>query len=364
VADNAGFEIRHTQFLDPEGRESAPLPEAARAPGAPLQLAAYRAMVLTRTFDRKAIALQRTGLLGTYASPLGQEAIGVGVALAMLPEDCLLPAYRDLGAQFLRGVRMMDILLYWGGDERGMVFAGPRQDFPICVPVGSHACHAVGVATAFQYRREPRVAVCLLGDGATSKGDFYEALNLAGVWGLPVVFVINNNQWAISVPRARQCAAPTLAQKAFAAGIPGEQVDGNDAIAVWDRVGQALALARGGGGPTLIECLTYRLGDHTTADDASRYRDPHAAEAHWPFEPLRRLKAWLMAAGLWDEAQETALQAECAAAVEEAARAYLAEPPQAPESMFDSLYATLPAAYAEQRAEVAGRPIEREADDE
>ena len=173
----------------------------------------YRAMVLTRAFDTKAIALQRTGRLGTYASSLGQEAVSVGLASAMRPEDVLLPSFRDHGAQLWRGVTPVELLLYWGGDERGSAFAGPKEDFPVSVPVGSQAPHAVGVALAFKLRHEQRVAVCIFGDGATSKGDVAEALNIAGVWNLPAVFVINNNRWAISVPLSRQTAADTLAQK-------------------------------------------------------------------------------------------------------------------------------------------------------
>jgi pyruvate dehydrogenase E1 component alpha subunit len=185
------------------------------------------------------------------------------------------------------------MLLFWGGDERGSDYAGPREDFPVSITVGGHAPHAAGVALAFKSRGEARVAVCVFGDGATSKGDVYEAMNLAGAWQLPVVFVVNNNQWAISVPRAEQSAAQTLAQKAIAAGFEGEQVDGNDVIAVAHVVGQAVERARGGGGPHLIECLTYRLSDHTTADDASRYREDDEASQWWARDPIARLRVYL-----------------------------------------------------------------------
>ena len=185
----------------------------------------------------------------------------------------LVPYAREQGAQLLRGVTLTELFLYWGGDERGSDFGRPREDFPICVPVASHAPHAVGVALAFQLRNERRVAVCVSGDGGTSKGDFYEALNVAGAWRLPAVFVVTNNQWAISLPRSAQSAATTLAQKAIAAGFAGEQVDGNDVIAMRDAVHRALSHARDGAGPHLIEAITYRLSDHTTADNASRYRD-------------------------------------------------------------------------------------------
>jgi pyruvate dehydrogenase E1 component alpha subunit len=244
---------------------------------------------------------------------------------------------------------MLELLLYWGGDERGSDFQGPRQDFPICVPVGSHAPHAAGVALAFKLRREPRVAVCVFGDGATSKGDVYEAMNFAGLHALPLVLVVNNNQWAISVPRARQSAAETLAQKAIAAGFGGVQVDGNDVIAVRHVVGEAIERARGGQGPCLVEALSYRLGDHTTADDASRYRDDAQVSAHWKEEPLVRLRHYMTRLGCWSKEDEERLMASCAAEVEAAAAAYLESTPQPARSMFDHLYARLPEALVAQR---------------
>jgi pyruvate dehydrogenase E1 component alpha subunit len=335
------------RYLAPDGTMAAGSPAVARD-GERL-VALYRAMTLTRCFDTKAIALQRTGRLGTYASSLGQEAVAVGVASAMRPEDVLLPSFREHGAQLWRGVTSYELFLYWGGDERGNDFAGPRQDFPVSIPVASHAPHSVGVALAFKLRREKRVAVCILGDGATSKGDFYEAINLAGVWRLPALFVVANNQWAISVPRAAQTAAQTLAQKAVAAGIAAEQVDGNDVIAVADAAERALARARAGEGPTLIEAVTYRLSDHTTADDASRYRDDAEVSRHWTEEPLLRLRQYLAAQGLWSSDQEETLLAQCTAEIAAAADRYLATPPEPPAAMFDHLYAVLPPSLAAQR---------------
>ena len=339
--------IPYTRFLDPAGTVCAPLP--AFATQAESLLTLYRDMVLTRVFDSKAIALQRTGRLGTYASSLGQEAVGAGIGRAMKPEDVFLPSFREPAAMFIRGVKMSELLLYWGGDERGSDFVGPREDFPICVPVGTHAPHAAGVALAMRLRGEKRAALCALGDGATSKGDVYEAMNLAGVWRLPVVFVVNNNQWAISVPRAKQTAAETLAQKAVAAGFAGEQVDGNDVIAVRHAVGEALEKAREHGEPTFIEAVTYRLSDHTTVDDASRYRNDAEVSARWKEEPIARLRSHLVAAHGWGKAQEDKLLSECTAQVEAAVEDYLATPPQDPASIFDYLYATLPEALRPQR---------------
>ena len=193
------------QFIDAAGEQVRDMPPFARDASALVPL--YRSMVFVRTFDEKAVALQRTGRLGTYASSLGQEAVGIGLASAMQSDDVLLPSFREQGAMLWRGVSPVELLLYWGGDERGSDFQGPRRDFPISIPVASHLPHAVGVALAMKMRGEKRAAVAVTGDGGTSKGDFYEAINIAGVWRVPAVFVVNNNQWAISVPRSRQTAA-------------------------------------------------------------------------------------------------------------------------------------------------------------
>lgn len=346
----AHYDIHYYQTLDKEGRLLGALPEFAQNPEQLIQL--YQCMFKTRLFDTKAISLQRRGQLGTYASSLGQEAIGAAIGSAMVTADVLLPTYREYAAQFLRGVSMTEILLYWGGNEVGMDFQGPRQDFPICVPIASQAPQAVGVAYAMQLRGEKRAAVCVLGDGATSKGDFYEAINAAGTWNLPLLFIVSNNRWAISLPCKTQTHAATLAQKAIAAGIPGEQVDGNDVIALHERIEQALHKARNGGGPTLIEALTYRLSDHTTADDASRYRSDQELQENWKFEPLKRLRQYLTETGFWSEKDEKQLETDSNETVENAVKRYLTTPPQPPESMFDYLYESLPASLEEQRQSV------------
>lgn len=349
----ARFEVRRRAYLAPDGAVLCELPDFSGE--RELVVSLYRAMVLARAFDLKAVALQRTGRLGTYASSLGQEAVAVGVASAMQAEDVLLPSYRDNAALLWRGVAMEDILLFWGGDERGSCWAGPVQDFPLCIPVGSQAPHAAGAAYAFKYRKQARVAVCMLGDGATSKGDVWEAMNFAGVAKLPVVFVINNNQWAISVPLQRQTAAQTLAQKAIAAGFGGEQVDGNDIFAMRAAVAAAIGSARAGEGPRLIEAVTYRLGDHTTADDASRYRQEQEVKEHWKEEPIVRLRAYLVSRMNWSKEEEEKTVGECGKRVDAAIERYLAIKPRPPQSLFDHLYARLPAAYAAQRQEIEGR---------
>lgn len=334
------FQIEVTGFLNAKGEPFGELP--AFAEDRDTLVALYAAMVRTRTFDTKAIALQRTGRLGTYASSLGQEAIGVGVASAMTDDDVFLPSFREHAAQLWRGISLKELFLYWGGDERGNDFAESRQDFPVSIPVASQFPHAAGMALAIAQKGEPGAAVAVAGDGATSKGDFYEAMNVIGAWNLPAVFVINNNQWAISVRRSDQTAAKTLAQKAFAAGITGEQVDGNDAIAVRAVLERALAKARAGGGATLVECLTYRLGDHTTADDASRYREDDEVSGHWKEEPVARLRKHLVAAHGWGKQDEEDLLHALSQEVDQAADAYLASDPEPPRAMFDSLFENMP----------------------
>lgn len=339
------FEVPYYQYLNEEGQLAEDAPALAKDMVKLLQL--YRFMVLARTMDTKAIALQRTGKLGTYPSTRGQEAVFVGVGNALKKEDIFVPYYRDMATLLQRGVNLSQILLYWGGDERGNVYN--NRDFPFSVPVGSQPLHAAGIAFAAKYKKEKNAVVSMCGDGATSQGDFYEAMNIAGVWKLPVVFIICNNQWAISVPRDKQTAAHTLAQKAIAAGFQGEQVDGNDIIAVSHRTSEALTQAREHHEPRLLEMVCYRQHDHTTADDASRYEPSHLREQEWKKEPVHRLRVYLEKLGAWSEAQEETLRTECATEVDAAVADYQAIPPQPLESMFDYLYATLPSIYQEQR---------------
>jgi pyruvate dehydrogenase E1 component alpha subunit len=346
----ARFEIHYTQFLDEHGRATGEWPDFAKDTDHLVDL--YRWMVLMRTYDAKAIALQRTGQLGTYAPILGQEAIQAGVASAMHSDDVFLMTYREQGVQLMRGVKMSELFLYWSGDERGSDYSGARRDFPICITIAAQATHAAGAAYAMKLRGEKRAVVCALGDGATSKGDFYEGMNAAGAWQLPVVFLVSNNQWAISVPRGAQTRAETLAQKGLAAGVPAQQIDGNYVIAVRHAMDEALERARTGGGPALIEALTYRLSDHTTADDASRYRSADELAEAWKREPVLRLRNYLGAAGAWDKAREEALAKECNERVQAAVQEYTDTPMPQPAAMFEHLYATFPAALEAQRAEI------------
>jgi pyruvate dehydrogenase E1 component alpha subunit len=344
----AQFDITFTQFLNEKGELVGKLPSFAEDHSALKDL--YRTMVLTRTFDKKAIALQRTGKMGTYAPINGQEAISTAIGHAMKPDDVFVPYYRDYAAQLQRGVKMSEILAFWGGDERGSNFSGNSQDLPICVPIASQCLHAAGVAFAFKYRNQNRVAVVCIGEGGTSEGDFYEAMNVAGTWNLPVVFVVNNNQWAISVPRDKQTSTQTIAQKAIAAGFKGVQIDGNDVLSTRQIIGEAIEKARRGEGPTLIEALTYRLCDHTTADDATRYQPSEEVEHAKPKEPIARFKHFLMAQKLWSSDEEEQLVMECSEKVEQAVDEYLSTAPQSIGSIFDYHYAELPEYLVEQRA--------------
>ena len=343
----AEFQIHHRQILDEHGALLAPLPRFAQDAAEVQRM--YRMMTLVRAFDAKSVNLQRTGKLGTYPSCLGHEATHVGVGAAMRPEDVLAPVYREFGTQLWRGVTMAEILRYWGGDECGNDFAVPRGDFAWCVPIATQTLHAAGAAMAFKVRKQARCALAYIGDGGTSEGAFYEAINLAGARNLPVVFVVVNNGWAISVPVAAQTAAATLAQKAVAAGIRGVQVDGNDVFAVREVVGEAIEAARRGAGPAVVEALTYRLSDHTTADDASRYRGEQEVKQAWAREPLLRLRAFMNERGMWDSARESALQTECGTEVDAAVAEYFLHVKPSTDAMFDHLFAELPAHLQEQR---------------
>jgi 2-oxoisovalerate dehydrogenase E1 component alpha subunit len=346
----ATFEIEYQQYLDASGKLiRADLPEFAKDARQLVDL--YKRMTELRVFDTKAIALQRTGKLGTYASALGHEAAHVGIGSAMAEDDVFAPMYREYGAQFCRGVKMREVLMYWGGDERGNDFADSPHDFAWCVPIATQCLHAAGAALAFKLRKEPRVAVSVVGDGGTSKADFYGALNVAGAMQLPLVLVIVNNQWAISVPRSAQTGAKTLAQKGLASGLESLQVDGNDIIAMRAAMDHALKRARHGHGGTVIEAVTYRLSDHTTADDARRYRGDAEVKDAWTREPLTRLRKYLNDIGAWNDKLEEEWKLQCSQHVDIEVNAYLETRAQPVEAMFDFLYETPPHDIAEQRAQ-------------
>jgi 2-oxoisovalerate dehydrogenase E1 component alpha subunit len=345
----AEFKVTYLQYLDENSQPTQEFPEFMDDQ---LLLQLYKQMTLTRTLDNKAVNLQRTGKMGTYPASTGHEATNIGIGRSMKKDDVLCPYYRDQGISLQRNIKMSEVLGYWGGDERASDYANNRHDLPACVPIATQCLHAAGVAFAFKHRKQENAAVTTIGEGGTSKGDFYEAMNVAGVWNLPVVFVSVNNQYAISVPREKQTATLTIAQKAIAAGFEGIQIDGNDIVAVMAAMRYALDKAYAGDGPTLIETITYRLCDHTTADDATRYRSKEELQAAWQVEPIRRLGIYLENKNLWSKDMEAELKAECTRVVEQAVTIYNNQKPQKPTDIIDYLFETVPAALMEQRDQI------------
>ncbi|PTQ87708.1 pyruvate dehydrogenase (acetyl-transferring) E1 component subunit alpha [Agitococcus lubricus] len=334
------------QVLLPNGRLGQPLSDTLN--DTQCHLAAYEHLWRTRLFDQRAVALQRTGQLGTYASCLGQEAISTAIGFSLQANDVFVPYYRDQAAQLCRGMKMASILQFWGGDEWGSYHTN-NQDLPACIPIATQITHAAGVATALKLQQKKQAVVSTCGDGASSRGDFYEALNLAGVWHLPLVVVINNNQWAISVPLSQQTACATLAQKAVAAGIVACRVDGNDFFALMMALEEALERARSGKGATLIEAVTYRLCDHTTADDMSRYASLEQRQHAEEQEPLKRFRLFLEHTRHWQDAQQQALETRLKHEIEEAVTAYLQLASPAISDMFTHVYSHLPTDLAQQQ---------------
>ena len=302
----------------------------------------YKFMVLSRIADEKAFALQREGRIGTYPPLKGHEAVQIGSSFAMNDNDWFFPVYRDMGAMIARGVPLYLILLYWMGNEDGCRFPKGVNVFPIAVPVGSQISLGMGFSWASKLKKEKVVTLVSFGDGATSAIDFHDGLNFAGVFKTPTVFLCINNQWAISVPRTKQSASKTLAQKAEAYGFNGIQVDGNDILAVYAATKEAVDRANKGDGPTLIEAVTYRLSDHTTADDASRYRSEKEIEEWIGKDPITRFKLYLESKQIWNEDFEKEIRKEAEDKVEEAVKKAEAMPPPSVEELFKYTYAEMP----------------------
>jgi len=332
------FNVRRLDILDEKGdADMALMPSMSEA----YIRRMYELIVLSRTFDQFALNLQREGRLGTYPSILGQEASQIGSAFAIEKTDWIFPSFREMGVYITMGHPMEMLFQYWSGDERGICLPDDLNIFPLCIPVGTQLPHAAGAAMAAKYRKHRIAVIAYFGDGGTSKGDFHEAFNMAGVFKLPVVFMCQNNQWAISVPRDKQTASKTLAQKAYAYGFEGVQVDGNDIFAVYKATAEALKKARDGGGPTFIECFTYRMSDHTTADDAARYRTKEEVEAWRPKDPLLRLKLFMEKNRLWTEKYQKDVEEEAKTAVSGAVKLAESIAPPGPQDMFAYTYETL-----------------------
>ncbi len=342
------FHVEYLSILDSDGNVDTALePELSTEELKRL----YRAMLLGRRLDERMVRLQRQGRIGTFAPIKGQEASQLGTVACLRPSDWMVPSFRETAAMIWRGWPIEKLLLLFAGYLEGGQPAPDQHDLPITIPVATQSPHAVGLAYAAQYRGDDAVVMTFFGDGATSEGDFHEAMNFAGVWHVPIVFVCQNNQWAISVPLKKQTHSRTIAEKALAYGFPGLQVDGNDILAVCAAGREAVARARAGEGPTLIECVTYRLGVHTTADDPTKYRSAEEVAEWERKDPLTRFGTYLHKRNLLEEGLEAQVDAEIA----EAIRRFEATPPADPLTMFDHVYGELPPDLRAQRDEVAAR---------
>ena len=345
------IEVKMVQYLDENGRLISG--EADITDEELVSL--YKWMVQVRVFDQRALKLQRQGRIGTYAPMLGQEAAQVGSARALGKQDWIYPSYREVGACFVHGFPMKNFFLYTMGNLRGADTEGANV-FPIQIIIAAQCLHAVGGAWAGKYNKENSVSVAYVGDGGTSEGDFHEALNFASVYKLPIIFFVQNNQWAISVPRTKQTASKTIAQKAVAYGMAGIQVDGNDCLAVYTTMKQALERARQGN-PVLIEAVTYRQGPHTTADDPTKYRDLQELEQWMAKDPLKRMKAFIVEKGIWSEEFD---QAEFTAAEQKVTEAFelaLHTPKSKIEEIFEIVYEQKTNQLIEQQQAVAAEEV-------
>ena len=302
----------------------------------------YRWLVLLRTFDERAVALQRQGRIGTYALYWGEEGTQAGALYACKETDWVFPSYRQNSIGILRGIPASTVLAWWRGYGGTHGFWNPREHRvgPICVPIATHLPHAVGVAWAAKLRNDPIASLSWFGDGATSEGDFHEAMNFAAVFKVPTVFFCVNNQWAISTPITRQMATETIAEKAAAYGMPGIRIDGFDPIACWKATKDAMDRCRAGDGPSLIEAFCYRLRPHGTADDPRLYRDESETEKWLPLEPVGRMSAFLQRTGVLDEQKEDEIKAEAKESIAAAVKEMEAIEQPGLEILFDHVYAS------------------------
>lgn len=316
----------------------------------------YRYMLLARRADERMLNLQRQGRIGTFPQSSGHEAVSMGSILAIEGSDWHVPAYREFAGMLYRGWPLETLLLYWGGFEEGARPPEGVNDLPYCVPVASQLLHAAGIGMAMNIACDKKVVITYFGDGSSSEGDAHEALNFASVFKAPVVFVCQNNQYAISVPLSRQMACQTIAQRAVAYGMPGIRVDGNDPLAVYVAAREAVERARRGEGPTLIEGLTYRLTPHTTSDDPKRYRSEEEAKEWVGKDSLIRLSKYLEDKSVLDAGARKKLEDEIAQEIKEAVKRFeeLAQNEELanPLSMFDYLYADTPQCLERQREEL------------
>ena len=332
--------IDHLSILDEHGRFDEEL-GAGLIPDDDL-VELYRHLMLCRHFDEIAFKLQRSGRMGTYPENRGQEITSLGAAYALRKTDWLVPCYRENAGLFWHGLPMEYVLLHWMGDERGNEIPEDVRVTPLAIPIGTQMLHAAGLAWSHKYRGEDSLACTFFGDGATSEGDFHEAMNFSANLDLPVIFFCQNNSWAISVPTKIQCSAPTIAQRGLAYGMDCIQIDGNDIFAVVKAVRDAAERARTHNRPTFIEAVTYRLGDHTTADDARRYRDAEELEMWELRDPAIRLRAYLDARGLWDDTKQADVLEKAEHTIAEIVKKAEGIEPLPSTAMFENMYKTMP----------------------
>ncbi len=310
-------------------------------------------MLTTRRLDERLINMQRQGRIGTYGPTRGQEAVSVGSAFALRPDDWTAQAFRETGLMLARGWALETPMFFWGGFEEGNAVPDSVNDLPISVPVASQTLHGVGIAWAMKLKGKDTVCITYTGDGGTSEGDFHEAMNFAGVYQLPVIFMVQNNQFAISCPRSKQTRSATLAQKALAYGFDGIQVDGNDILAVYVATREAVDKARQGGGPTLIEAVTYRLSVHTTADDPTKYRSADEVKAWEKRDPLIRFRKYVKDRGVLDDQTIQGIEDDIQQKIKAAVERYESYNDADPLDCFRYIFAELPPELQQQKEEFA-----------
>ncbi len=346
------FKVEYLQVLDENGNcDESLMPKLSSEEIKKM----YGMIVLIRVFDQKAFNMQRQGRLGTYIQFKGQEACQAGSAAVLNDDDWVFPMYRNSALLIARKHPIVQVLQYWNGDERGLKAPNNVNNFPIAIPVGTHLIHAAGAAWAAKLKGTKQVSIAYFGEGATSKGDFHEAMNFAGVYGAPCIFLCENNQFAISVPRSKQTHAETIAQKAIAYGFEGIQIDGMDIFAVYKATKDAVDKARAGKGPTLIEAFTYRMCDHSTSDDASRYRSKEEVESWAKKDPIERLEKYMRKKGLLDDAYKAKVLEQSQQVIEKAVTDFEKLAPPDPEDIFKYVYAEMTEQQKEEMEDILGK---------
>lgn len=354
------FNVSYMQILDENGKVDKKL-----EPDIPENdlIFLYRSMTAAREFDNRMLKLQRQGRIGTFGPSVGQEAAHCTPALLMDDEDWFVGAFRESGARFIRGETMEQTLHFYNGYEEGNTKPANSNTLPISIVVGSQMLHAAGIGYTLNYKGiKNRAVVTFFGDGATSEGDFHEAMNFASVWNAPVVFICQNNHWAISLPRHKQTKSGTIAQKAIAYDVPSIQVDGNDILAMYVATQEALARAKKGDGPTMIEAVTYRLIMHTTADDPTKYRTEEEVAPWHKKDPLKRTKLYLINKGIWSEKKDKAMMDSIKNEIDETVKSFESTPPYRTDKVFDHVFGDPHYTFKEQHQDFLTE-LEKEAND-